>query len=151
MQTPATVIAAPVDVRLITGPVMYEPMKLLPPGAGGECVFFGRTRMEEQPEHGSLRRLSYEAYEPMAARVLEQIAREAIERFGCLAMRVHHAVGDVPIGEASVFVQVACGHRAEAFEACRFVIDELKSRAPIWKHEQWQDGATWAPGHQAGP
>lgn len=112
--------------------------------AGGECVFLGRTRMERHAKHGDLLRLSYDAYREMAERVLHDLAREAVNRFGCLAVRVHHAIGEVPVGEASVLVQVACGHRDKAFEACRFLIDRLKTDAPIWKREQWQGGETWS-------
>jgi molybdopterin synthase catalytic subunit len=69
-----------------------------------------------------------------------------VEKFGCLAVRMHHALGEVPPGEASVLVQVVCGHRDMAFAACRFLIDELKAKAPIWKREQWTDGSTWSAG-----
>jgi molybdopterin synthase catalytic subunit len=135
-----------IDVQLLDRPVRYLPMEGLPWAAGGECVFLGRTRQETHRSHGRLVRLSYEAYGTMAEVVLRELAEGAIERFGCAAVRIHHAIGDVPPGEASVMVQVACGHRAEAFEACRFLIDELKARAPIWKREEWEDGATWATG-----
>lgn len=120
-----------------------------PTDAGGECVFLGRTRRESHPGHGDLIRLSYEAYEPMAHAVLEALARTAVKQHGCLAVRVHHALGEVPLSEASVLVQVACPHRAAAFEACRFLIDRLKAEAPIWKREVWADGATWSTGQPA--
>ena len=118
---------------------------------GGECVFLGRTRGELHPEHGALLRLRYEAYGSMAEGVLRELAEEAVERFGCLLVRVHHAVGVVDIGEASVLVQVVCGHRGEAFEACRFLIDELKKRVPIWKKEEWADGTSWSEGTPGPP
>jgi molybdopterin synthase catalytic subunit len=139
-----------IEVRLLdepAGPVPFEPF---PTAAGGECVFLGRTRLETHPEHGPLVRLSYEAYRPMAERTLRDIAAKAVERFGCLAVRVHHALGPVEPGAASVLVQVACGHRAESFEACRFIIDALKAEAPIWKREEWADGTTWSEGSPAG-
>ena len=148
MRSAASSVDSPVDVRLVAGPVSLELAEPYPPECGGECIFLGRTRLEHHPAHGELQSLHYEAYEPMAERVLEQIAREAVERYGCIAVRVRHATGEVPIGEASVLVQVLGGHRAEAFEACRLVIDELKARAPIWKREQWRGGETWASGSE---
>jgi molybdopterin synthase catalytic subunit len=137
---------AHIDVRLLAHPVEHQPFRPFPQPAGAECVFLGRTRVERHAEHGPLRRLSYEAYEPLAERVMAELADEAVARFGCLAVRLHHAVGDVPSGEASVLVQVVCGHRDESFRACRHLIDELKRRVPIWKREVWSDGTTWAEG-----
>jgi molybdopterin synthase catalytic subunit len=135
-----------IDIRLTDEPVRYAPLEPFPLPAGGEAVFLGRTRLETHPERGALRRLSYEAYRPMAERVLHDLAQRAIDRFGCLSVRLHHALGEVPPGEASVLVQVICGHRAEAFDACRFLIDALKTEAPIWKREEWVDGSTWSEG-----
>ncbi|MCI0362631.1 MAG: molybdenum cofactor biosynthesis protein MoaE [Phycisphaerales bacterium] len=139
-----------IDVQLLNRPVRYVAIESLPTASGGECVFLGRTRQETDRSRGRLMRLSYEAYGSMAEVVLRDLADAATQRFGCSVVRIHHAVGEVPPGEASVLVQVACGHRSEAFEACRFLIDQLKARAPIWKREEWEDGATWAPG-TAGP
>ena len=135
-----------IDVKLTGHPVEAEPFAVCPPGAGGECVFLGRTRLETHPEHGDLVRLTYDAYRPMAIRKLEGLAAAAVSRFGCLAVRIHHAVGEVAPGRASVLVQVLCGHRAEAFAACRFLIDRLKVEAPIWKRQVWASGSTWSPG-----
>jgi molybdopterin synthase catalytic subunit len=142
MPGPAPVI----DVRLLDRPVTPLDFDATPDDAGGECVFLGRTRRDVHPTHGPLDRLGYEAYEPMALRVLTDLAEQAATRFDCRAVRLHHAVGDVPVGAASVLVQVLCGHRAEAFSACRFLIDALKAEAPIWKRERWSDGTTWAEG-----
>ncbi|MHC5023958.1 MAG: molybdenum cofactor biosynthesis protein MoaE [Planctomycetota bacterium] len=135
-----------IDVRLLDHPVEARPWDPFPPGAGAECVFLGRTRLERHPEHGLLTRLSYEAYRPMAERVLQDLAARAAARFGCLAIRLHHAIGEVPPGAASVLVQVAAAHREEAFAAARFLIDSLKQEAPIWKREAWADGSTWSAG-----
>jgi molybdopterin synthase catalytic subunit len=141
MTTPAAI-----DIELIHGPVQPRPLSPQPTSAGGESIFLGRTRDETHDRHGSLVRLRYEAYEPLARKELADLAAEAAARYGCRAIRVHHAIGDVAPGEASVLVQVACGHREESFAACRFLIDELKQRVPIWKHEIWADGTTWSPG-----
>ena len=135
-----------IDVRLVDRPVDFVAVEPFPVEAGGECVFLGRTRIEAHPQHGLLKRLSYEAYRPMAESVLRDLARQAVEEFGCVAVRIHHAVCEVPPGQASVLVQTVCGHRAAAFESCRFLIDQLKSQAPIWKREEWSDGASWSAG-----
>lgn len=135
-----------IDIKLLHEPVCDVGWDVFPQPAGAECAFLGRTRSETHPEHGTLRSLRYEAYEPMAEQVLRSLADQAMERFNCLAVRIHHAVCDVPIGEASVCVNVVAGHRDKAFEACRFLIDALKMHAPIWKKEIWQDGTSWAQG-----
>ncbi len=78
--------------------------------------------------------------------MLCELADEASRLFECQMVRVHHAVGEVAIGEASVLVQVVAGHRDKAFAACRFLIDKLKTTAPIWKRELWADGTSWSTG-----
>ncbi len=135
-----------IDVQLVRHPVGAVPFEPFPQPAGAEVVFFGRTRSEHHPEHQALAHLEYHAYEPLALSVLESLAAEAARRFGCLAVRVHHAIGPVAPGAASVVIQTVCGHRDEAFSAGRFLIDELKRSAPIWKREVWADGTTWADG-----
>lgn len=140
--------AAPtdIDVQILDHPVQPVAFAPFPAPAGAECTFLGRTRMEVHPRHGALVHLTYQAYEPLARQVLTDLAGQAADRFECHVVRVHHAVGDVPIGQASVLVQVVCGHRAEAFAACRFLIDGLKAAAPIWKRQRWADGTTWSTG-----
>ena len=143
-----------IDIQLVNHPIApaIDPFLTLAAGAGGgECVFLGRTRLDSHSQRGQLLRLDYEAYASMAETVLRELADEAVESFGCLAVRIHHALGEVPPGEASVLVQVVCGHRDKAFAACRFLIDELKAKAPIWKREQWADGSTWSAGQVVRP
>lgn len=134
------------DIQLLNAPVRYVPVDAFPPPAGAECVFLGRTRIETHPRHGRLVRLAYEAYQPMALRVLTDLAQAAGAQFGCLFIRVHHALGEVPPGEASVLVQTVCARRDAAFASCRQLVDLLKSQAPIWKREHWADGSTWSAG-----
>lgn len=148
--------AAPtIDVKIVNQPVGMIDADPFPSDAGAECVFLGRTRGETHPRHGALRRLSYEAYRPLAERTLCDLAQNAAREFQCRLVRIHHAVGEVPVGAASVLVQVVCGHRDEAFLACRFLIDRLKATAPIWKQELWADGTSWSEGtpvdHQEPP
>lgn len=82
----------------------------------------------------------------MAREALDQLAEQALHRWSPLAIRIHHALGPVHIGEASVVIQVVCLHRAEAFEACHWLIDELKTHVPIWKQEIWKAGTSWSHG-----
>jgi molybdopterin synthase catalytic subunit len=90
--------------------------------------------------------LEYEAYVPMALKVLEDIVDEAEAKFGHPAIRVAHRVGRLGIGETSVVVAVAAAHRKEALEACAYVIEALKARVPIWKKEFGDDGTFWIEG-----
>ncbi len=87
--------------------------------------------------------LTYEAFEPMALTVLDQIADEIEARFGVGRLAIVHRVGEVALGESSVLIVAAAAHRAEAFDACRYAIEELKARAPIWKAERFADGSVW--------
>jgi MoaE-MoaD fusion protein len=127
---------------------------------GGVVVFVGRTRAtpgtpapgqeEEAARHADRRvdGLEYEAFEPMAIRVLEAIADEIEARFGVRRLAIVHRSGAVPLGEASVIVVAAAPHRDAAFAAARYAIDETKARAPIWKAERFTDGHVWV-GHVA--
>jgi len=135
-----------IDAQLLDAPVESIPFDPFPQPAGAECVFFGRTRDETHPTHGRLTRIEYEAYRPLAERTLHDLAAQTAARFGCLGVRIHHAIGPVAAGEASVVVQVVAGHRREAFEACRWLMDELKRSVPIWKREIWSDATTWSDG-----
>ncbi len=134
-----------IEIELIEGPVQTKEWKPLPPG-GAECLFRGITRPEHHPEHGELQGLIYEAQHTMALKELNKLAQEAIERWRPLAICLHHSIGMVPVGQASVVIQVVASHRKEAFLACQWLIDTLKSRVPIWKQESWDQGQTWPKG-----
>lgn len=101
------------------------------PESGGRVLFSGCVRAEE--DGAIIGHLDYEHYAGMAEKELEKIAREAVERWGLNALRLVHRVGPIPVAEESIVIVAAAGHRAEAFEGARYVIDELKKRAPIWK------------------
>jgi molybdopterin synthase catalytic subunit len=120
-------------IRIQTEPIdvgrEYEAVRA--PESGGRVVFTGCVRPEEAGR--TIDRLDYEHYSPMAERELEKLAREAAQRWGLNAVRIVHRVGAIPVAEESVSIVTASGHRAEAFEAGRFLIDELKVRVPIWK------------------
>jgi len=111
---------------------------------GAVALFLGTVR-----DHNAGRRvrhLEYHAYEPMARAELERIEVDAGQRFAVSRVDVVHRLGPLAIGECSVAVVVASPHRAQAFDACRFVIDELKQRVPIWKKEFFEGGEVWIEG-----
>ena len=115
-------------------------------GCGGECVFIGRTRPEAHTEHGDLIALQYDCYENMARTELALIADKAIATFSVRCIRITHSAGNVPVHDASVVIAVGSNHRDEACKACRFLIDNLKTRVPIWKQEKWRTEMTWVAG-----
>ncbi|MGA7342694.1 MAG: molybdenum cofactor biosynthesis protein MoaE [Terracidiphilus sp.] len=90
--------------------------------------------------------LDYEAYEEMADRKMRELASEACTRFGVRHVTMVHRLGRLAVGETSVLIVVASAHRAQAFDACRWLIDTLKQTVPIWKKETFVDGAVWAAG-----
>ncbi|HEX9996508.1 MAG TPA: molybdenum cofactor biosynthesis protein MoaE [Abditibacterium sp.] len=114
--------------------------------AGAICTFLGVVRENsrdlEGKRHDDIEFLDYEAYAPMAEREMKKIALEASEKWEA-ACAVTHRVGRLGIGEASVAIAVATAHRGASFEACRYVIEELKKRVPIWKRETARDGSWW--------
>ncbi|HEX7243440.1 MAG TPA: molybdenum cofactor biosynthesis protein MoaE [Longimicrobiaceae bacterium] len=119
------------------------------PSDGAALLFWGVVR----DEHGgrAVSHLEYEAYAAMAEAKLWEIAEEARERWGTGEVAVVHRVGRLEVGEASVAIVVASPHRAEAYEASRYVIEELKRRVPIWKREGYVDGESeWVPGFTPG-
>lgn len=90
--------------------------------------------------------LDYEAYEEMATKQMEELARQARAQFGVRGVTLVHRLGRLSVGETSVLIVVASAHRAQAFEACRWLIDTVKQTVPIWKRETFVDGAVWAAG-----
>jgi len=90
--------------------------------------------------------LDYEAYEEMAQRQMRELAAEARSRFGVRHVTMIHRLGRFNVGETSILIVVASAHRAQAFDACRWLIDTLKKTVPIWKRETFADGAVWAAG-----
>jgi molybdopterin synthase catalytic subunit len=113
-------------------------MELADPAAGGYAAFEGWVRNHN--EGHVVTRLEYEAFEALANKEGERIVAEAIERFGVSRAACVHRVGSLAIGDLAVWVGVSSRHRAEAFAACRYIIDEVKHRLPIWKKEHYQNG-----------
>jgi molybdopterin synthase catalytic subunit len=116
---------------------------------GAIATFVGIVR----DEHGGRRVLwlDYEAYEPLAIKAFARIDEEAGERWPSIALAIHHRVGRLEIGDASVVIAVASPHRPEAFAACRYAIERIKQIAPIWKHEHFEGGDVWIEGATADP
>lgn len=105
---------------------------------GASLLFVGTVR--DVNDGRPVRGVEYSAYVPMAERELRGIAQQAVERFGTADIAVEHRLGRLALGEASVVIAVAHPRRARAFEAARFLIEELKRRVPIWKREEYLDG-----------
>lgn len=130
-------------VALTTDPIdpSHLPGPLPDHTEGAVVIFLGLVR--GQTGDAATDYLDYDAYAPMAEQVMRQIAAEAADRFGARPLTVVHRVGRLFPGEPSVAVQVAAGHRDEAFSACKFIIDTIKERAPIWKKEHGPKGEYW--------
>ena len=112
---------------------------------GAIVTFLGTTR--DHHDGRRVVRLAYEAYEVMALAALAALERAACERFEIRSCAIAHRLGEVPPAEASVVVVIAAHHRGAAFDACRWVMDELKRTVPIWKKEHFEGGdAQWVEG-----
>jgi molybdopterin synthase catalytic subunit len=111
---------------------------------GAVCVFDGIVR--DHTRGRKTLHLDYEAYREMALEQMRGLAGEAVTRFGVRDVTLVHRLGRLFVGETSVLVVVASAHRGAAFDACRWLIDTLKKTVPIWKKEQFVDGAIWADG-----
>jgi len=114
------------------------------PDCGGIAVFVGTVR--DNSEGKATDHLEYEAYTEMAEETIASIAGEASSRWPIAKYAVQHRTGELGIGEISVVVAVSAPHRPEAFDACRYIIDQLKARAPIWKKESGESGEVWVGG-----
>jgi molybdopterin synthase catalytic subunit len=126
-----TLTAEPIDPEALK-------RKLFDPACGAYCAFEGwiRNLNEGQP----VLRLEYEAYGPVALSEGENVLEEARQRFPYLHAECVHRTGMLELGECAVWVGVSSPHRDEAFEACRYIIDQVKVRLPIWKKEHYVDG-----------
>jgi len=128
------VVSGPIDIAAVRSHVCGHD------AFGGICTFEGATRADPDRAHGRIVRLEYEADEDMAKAQMQRLADEALARWGPGRIAVAHRIGPVAPGEVSVMIVVACGHRAEAFSACRWLIDMLKRDVPIWKRDVYADG-----------
>jgi molybdopterin synthase catalytic subunit len=136
--------------------ISSDPLDLARAGAlvttaacGAVSYFVGLVR-----DHNAGRRvqwLDYEAYAPLACKAFEQIDAEAAARWPSTRLAIHHRIGRLEIGEASVVIAAASPHRQDAFAAARYAIERIKQIAPIWKHEHFDGGDVWIEGASADP
>ena len=124
--------------QLTERPLEEFPALAVPPSCGAVVTFWGRVR--NRNEGRVVTGLEYATYEVLALKEGERIMEEAAVRFGLEACRAVHRIGELALGDAAVIVEVATGHRDEAFEACRWIIDAVKARVPIWKRERYAEG-----------
>lgn len=112
---------------------------------GGICVFIGTVRNSTGSKE--VIRLDFSAYRPMALKEMQKIAENCIKDMGIYRMAIHHATGELNIGDIPVIIAASAPHRAEAFSGCQYAIDRLKETVPIWKKEYFQDGEVWVNAH----
>jgi molybdopterin synthase catalytic subunit len=118
-------------------------------GCGAVCTFLGVVRGSHQQR--TVRYLEYEAHEALALRAFDIIAAEVAAHWPLATLAIHHRVGRIEVGEASVIVAAASAHRDESFRVCRYGIERIKQIAPVWKHEFFVDGESWVEGPVADP
>jgi len=133
--------AEPLSVEAVTA-------KVIVPGNGATLTFTGTTREWTQGQRTI--RLEYEAYIPMALKMLQQIGAEVSQKWPGARCAIEHRTGVVDIAGISVVIAVSTPHRDACYEASRYAIERLKEIVPIWKREIWEDGSEWK-GHQQGP
>jgi molybdopterin synthase catalytic subunit len=138
------VTTAPLDLQALTAAVAGSAA-----GDGAVATFAGLVRNHNQGR--TVRFLEYEAYEPLAVRVLGRIVEEARAAWPGARLGLHHRIGHLAIGEASIIIVAASPHRRDAFAACRYAIERVKQIAPIWKREHFEGGEVWLEGATADP
>jgi molybdopterin synthase catalytic subunit len=127
---------APLDVNDLLGQVQG-------PERGGTCVFLGTVRTDDD-----VTAIDYSAYDEMANAEIARMLVEAHEKWPQSRVTLQHRLGRIPVGEASIAIAAAAPHRADAFAACRYVIEEVKKRLPVWKKELRANGTgTWVEQH----
>ena len=134
-----------VDETPIDGNELLKDL-MLDPAHGGLTTFFGIVRNRN---HGrQVEAVSYDGYVPLAEKMLRDICEEAQQKWGAMRVYVVHRLGKLGVGETSVAIGVSTPHRDEAYEASRYVIEQLKVRLPVWKKEHYMNGETeWLRGH----
>ena len=112
---------------------------------GGIALFVGTVRNKTQDKSVTL--LDFTTYQAMAIKEMQKIANKALADFDILKIAIHHAEGELQIGDIPVIISVSSAHRKAAFAACQFAIDTLKETVPIWKKEHFADGEVWVNSH----
>lgn len=136
------------DARIVTGLIDIAALEtaVSETANGAVCTFTGQVRRNSRGREVAY--LEYDAYVPMAEKMMRRIAEEAETKWGCHVV-VQHRIGRIELGEASIVIAVGSPHRAEAFEACRWCIDTIKEEVPVWKREVCPDGTFWIEGEEA--
>jgi molybdopterin synthase catalytic subunit len=129
-------MANPVCEVLVTEAQLNAPESPMDPNAGARVDFWGVVRRSEDGQE--LDGIDYEAHWEMAEHQLRQIAEQAAIELGLRSITIHHRVGFVAVGEPSLFMRVCSEHREAAFQASRWIVDELKKRVPIWKRPRFK-------------
>ncbi|MBS1778363.1 MAG: molybdenum cofactor biosynthesis protein MoaE [Bacteroidetes bacterium] len=138
MNTDIQILDMPLDINACINWVMA-------PECGGIDVFIGTVRNHTKGK--SVLRLEFEAYERMALKEMDKIAKEMLQCWPLHKIAMHHRVGILGVGEVPVVIAVSAAHRDAAFDACRYAIDTLKETVPIWKKEIFEDGEVWVAAH----
>jgi molybdopterin synthase catalytic subunit len=142
-------IVDPIVVGIVEEPLVPAMLAdpVAAPGHGAQVHFWGTVR--DVHEGRRVVGVTYDAFRPLAEATLRAIAEEALERFGPdLGVAVYHRVGRLAVGQASVAIGVGSPHRDAAYQGCRYVIEQIKVRLPVWKCEHYADGQdAWLPGH----
>ena len=138
------ITSAPLDLQALIGETAADAA-----GDGAITSFAGLVRDHNQGRRVSF--LEYEAYEPLAVRGLNRIIDEAREAWPAARLGIHHRIGRLEIGEASIIIVAVSPHRGDAFAACRYAIERVKQIVPIWKHEHFEGGDVWLEGATADP
>lgn len=129
-------------IYLTRSPILLDTLlaEVQGPERGGTCVFLGTVR--NGPDEGGVTDIEYSAYDAMAEAEIGRMLAEARDRWPEARVALRHRLGKIPAGEASIGIAAAAPHREEAFAACRYVIEAVKQRLPIWKKEVRVDGTT---------
>jgi molybdopterin synthase catalytic subunit len=106
---------------------------------GAHAIFLGQIRKDEK-ENSTVVSIDYSAHNEMAEKVFEEIREAAFEKFDMVCMHMYHSLGNVTIGEISLFVFVSTKHREQSFRALEWIVEEIKHKVPIWKKENYDDG-----------
>ncbi len=142
---------------MATADITHQPIDVIKvleavsgPESGAVLLFLGVVR--DQAGGRPVSGMRYEAYEPMARSQLSRIVEQAEVRFDVSAVAAAHRLGELELEEASLAIAVSSPHRPAAYEASRWVLEEIKLRLPVWKHEHYTDGSsTWVPGNPLEP
>lgn len=136
-----------IDIKILNEPLDTNVCInwVMTPESGGIDVFVGTVRNHTKGK--KVLRLEFEAYERMALKEMDKIAREMLQRWSLHKIAMHHRVGILDVGEVPVVIAVSAAHRDAAFDACRYAIDTLKETVPIWKKEIFEDGEVWVAAH----